>query len=299
MPPGGCQRYVIANDLCVVFIGISHRLLVIKEPEVTAGNRTESISRGSWDCRSVNSPGVLHTLAFIDLTTSRINPRNGPDVTTLLQTCERHGIVCQMFRHDEIDQLTVPLPPDFAHGARVNLGLARIMAVEIRRRAYHFFLHSGYSHPFKTTVRCMGELKECVVLPLEGNPLFYFDDDNFTHEISGNPDDPHARYGARLCFSSSDQAEIVLDPFRQFSEIARNFARLHRFYRLENGVLIPSHDVEISTPLPVEGLSLNPDDRMIDCPSIVLVRMRDKDAMQYTLVKYALYEAGLQVRFIR
>lgn len=273
----------------------SHLLLVLKEPDVAAGDGMKSIFKGSWDCRRVNESGVLHTLAVIDLTVSTVNARNGQDITSLLQTCENQGIMCQVFRRDEIDQLTVSLPPRFPHGARVDLKLARKMAADVRRKAYQFFLRGGYNRPFKTTVRCMGELKECVIVPIDNNPVFYFKENRNTHEISGNPDVPDARYGAKLCFSRSPKAEGFLDPFEHFNEIARDFPRLHHFYYLENGFVVPTSEAEFSVTLPVHGLSIDPNHGMIDCPSIVIVRMRDKDAMQYSLMKYALYEAGLQV----
>lgn len=269
------------------------------------GKGKENIAKGSWFCNSLNRAARLNTLAVLDLKGSS---NNSGDVLSLLRTCENQGIVCQQFRQDEIAEVTVSFRS--AIGARVELKCLRKLAAQVRGKAYQFFLHGGYNRPIKTTVRCEGELRECVIVPLKErdkltgnqvcNPVFCFDgldktnDRDKTHEIGGNPYNPSARYPARLCFSRSAQAGPFLDPFADFDQVSAAFHDLHIFYNLGHTAVPQPEAVSPSRLLP-PGFSENHKDGMIDCPGIVIVRLRDKDAMQYSLVKYALYEAGLQV----
>ncbi|GAX27008.1 hypothetical protein FisN_9Lh322 [Fistulifera solaris] len=268
---------------------------VLQEPDINTGSGKQPHPyNGSWSCDTVETGGVLHTLAVIDLT--RRNESNFHDVKSLLEKCRQERIDCLRFQRDDIDRLTVSLPSNFPPGARVDLSLARVMAKKVRETAYQFFLYGGYNRPFKTTVRCSGKLKECVVVPFKGLPVFYFEEDRYTHQVRGHPRNTAEQLYAKLCFSTSSEAENLLDPFKQFDEVSDRFDQLYMFYHVETGDII--REIQGLDPfmLAVDGLSINPDDGMIDCPSIVIVRLKDKDAMQYSLLKYALYEAGLQTQ---
>jgi hypothetical protein len=267
---------------------------VLQEPVINTGNgKRPHPYNGSWSCDTVETGGVLHTLAVIDLT--RRNESNFYDIKSLLEKCGQERIDCLRFQRDDIDRLTVSLPSNFPLGARVDLSLARAMAKQVREIAYHFFLHGGYNRPFKTTVRCSGKLTECVVVPFRGFPVFYFEEERYTHQVRGHPRNPEEYLYAKLCFSTSSNAENLLDPFKQFDEVAGRFDQLYMFYHVETGDIVPEAQGLEPFTLPMDGLSINPDHGMVDCPSIVIVRLEDKDAMQYSLIKYALYEAGLQV----
>lgn len=202
----------------------SHTYSVLKEPEVWTGVGKENISRGSWYCNRVNSPAVLNTIAVIDLTVQQ--KQNGADIDVLLQTCQSEGLLCPRICPEDVDNsLTETLPPGLFRTGRVDLSYLQQMAMNVRQKAYHFFLHGGYNCPFKTMVRCMGELRECVIVPIDRYSIFYFDGKHSTHEISGDANFPDTRFAARLRFveSAGGQAVTLIDPFVHFKKLSNEF----------------------------------------------------------------------------